>query len=285
MKSYTAEFSATLNAAAAAYLPTCWRITRQDGVVIGLTEFDRPLTIAGITYQAVGGLNPSDVDRSLETNANQITLQSYFSASITEADIVRGAFNNAQVFVFKVDPFNLPTDLAAIPYQYEPLVSGRLGRFTLTDMGYSVEARGLQDALSTTQGQVTSKTCRNEFCDAICGLDIADFTQSATVEIVSGGNLFSINSTRSENYFLGGTLTWTGGSNAGQTGQVIYSNSAQIRTLLPFESAIAIGDTCTIERGCDKTFRTCREIFGNGVNFQGEPGLPGQDELSKRADS
>lgn len=284
MKTYTAQFSATL-AAAAAYLPTCWRITRQDGVVIGLTEFDRPLDIVGITYQAVGGLNPSDVDRSLETNANQITLKSYFSDSITEADIVRGAFNNAQVFVFKVDPFNLPTDLSAIPYQYEPLVSGRLGRFTLTDMGYSVESRGLADALSTTQGEVTSKTCRNEFCDSICGLNIANFTENATVEIVNSGNIFSVNLTRSENYFLGGILTWTAGDNTGQTGQVIYSNSAQIRTLLPFANPISVGDVAAIQRGCDKTYRTCREIFGNGARFKGEPGLPGQDTLSKRADS
>ena len=284
MKSYTTAFSATLNAPAA-YLPTCWRITRQDGTVIGLTEFDRPLAIAGITYQAVGGFSPSDVDRSIETNANQITLKSYFSAAITEADIVRGAFTNAQVFVFKVDPFNLPTDLSAIPYQYEPLVSGRLGRFTLTDMGYTVEARGLADALGTKQGAVTSKTCRNDFCDSICGLDIANFTESATVASVSGGNNFTVNVSRRENYFLGGILTWTGGSNSGQTGQVIFSNGTQIRTLNPFANAITVGDTCTIQRGCDKTFRTCREIYGNGVNFQGEPGLPGQDELSKRADS
>jgi uncharacterized phage protein (TIGR02218 family) len=284
MKSYTAEFSSTLNAAAA-YLPTCWKITRQDGVVIGLTEFDRPLIIAGVTYQAVGGLNPSDVDRSLETNANQITLQSYFSASITEADIVRGAFNNAQVFVFKVDPFNLPTDLAAIPYQYEPLVSGRLGRFTLTDMGYSVEARGLQDALSTTQGQVTSKTCRNQFCDSICGLNIASFTETATVAGVTSGNNFTVNVSRSENYFLGGILTWLTGDNAGQTAQVIYSLGTIIRTLNNPANPVTIGDTATIQRGCDKSYRTCREIYGNGVNFQGEPGLPGQDELSKRADS
>lgn len=284
MKSYTAEFSATLNAAAA-YLPTCWRITRSDGVVIGLTEFDRPLTIAGVNYQAVGGLNPSDVDRSLETNANQITLKSYFSASITEADVVRGAFNNAKVFVFKVDPFNLPTNLAAIPYQYEPLVSGRLGRFTLTDMGYSVEARGLQDALSTTQGAVTSKTCRNEFCDSVCGLDIADFTETATVATVASRNNLTINLSRSENYFLGGKLTWLTGANAGQTDQVIYSNGTTIRTLNSPANVVAVGDTCTIERGCDKSFRTCREKFGNGVNFQGEPGLPGQDEISKRADS
>lgn len=284
MKSYTTEFQATLNAAAA-YLPTCWRITRQDGTVIGLTEFDRPLAIAGVTYQAVGGFSPSDVDRSLETSANQITLKSYFSAAIAESDIVRGAFNNAQVFVFKVDPFNLPTDLSAVPYQYEPLVSGRLGRFTLTDTGYAVESRGLQDRLSTTQGAMTSKTCRNKFCDSICGLDIANFTESATLTAVNGPSFFTINQSRSENYYLGGILTWTGGANTGQTGQVIFSNGTQIRTLNPFANTVTAGDTCTIERGCDKTYRTCREIFGNKDHFNGEPGLPGQDELSKRADS
>jgi uncharacterized phage protein (TIGR02218 family) len=282
MKSYTNEFQAYLSQSAN-YLPCCWRITRADGVVVGLTEFDRPLIIDGITYQADGGILPSDVDRGLETQANQVTLVSYFSDSIPEADIVRGAFDNARVFVFRVNPYALPDSFDS-PYQYEPLVSGRLGRFTLTDLGYTVEARGLQDALQTKQGEVTSKTCRNQFCDSVCGLNIASYTETATVDTVSNSRFFTTNLSRGDNYFLGGKLTWLTGDNAGQTGEVIYSNGTTIRLLNPPPFPIVSGDTADIERACDKTFTTCRTIFGNGVNFQGEPGLPGQDELSKRAD-
>lgn len=31
------------------------------------------------------------------------------------------------------------------------------------------------------------------------------------------------------------------------------------------------------QAGCDKRFTTCRNKFGNGVNFRGFPHLPGND--------
>ena len=37
------------------------------------------------------------------------------------------------------------------------------------------------------------------------------------------------------------------------------------------------GDTLKLTAGCDKTFKTCREKFGNGLNFRGFPHLPGSD--------
>lgn len=33
----------------------------------------------------------------------------------------------------------------------------------------------------------------------------------------------------------------------------------------------------TAQAGCDKRFATCRDKFGNGVNFRGFPHLPGND--------
>lgn len=282
MKTYTSEFQTYLSLAAN-YLPCCWRVTRTDGVVVGLTEFDRPLTINGVTYEAAGGVMPSDVDRGLETQANQVSLVGYFSDSITEADIRRGAYDNARVFVFRVNPYALPTNFNS-PYQYEPLVSGRLGRFTLTDLGYTVEARGLQDALQTKQGEVTSKTCRNQFCDSICGLNIATFTEGVAVSQVLDNKTFLTGQSKPNNYYLGGKLTWTSGPNAGQVGDVIYSNGETIRLLNPPPNPPGVGHTANVERACDKTFTTCRTVFGNGANFQGEPGLPGQDELATRAD-
>jgi uncharacterized phage protein (TIGR02218 family) len=34
-----------------------------------------------------------------------------------------------------------------------------------------------------------------------------------------------------------------------------------------------------LSQGCDRRFATCRERFGNAVNFRGEPHLPGNDLL------
>ena len=43
----------------------------------------------------------------------------------------------------------------------------------------------------------------------------------------------------------------------------------------PLRAAIAPGDQVTLISGCDKRFATCRVKFGNLVNFQGFPDLPG----------
>src|SRR3569832_2941148 len=39
----------------------CWKLTRADGVVMGFTDFDRPLTIAGVTYQPSSGFARSAI--------------------------------------------------------------------------------------------------------------------------------------------------------------------------------------------------------------------------------
>lgn len=283
MKTYSSTFLQTINNPFA-YLPICWRITREDGIVIGTTEFDYPLVIDGVTYVPSAGFDPSDVDRSLENNANQISLRAPFSDLVSESDILGGVFNNAKIFVFRVDPHNLPSTLSPVSgiYEFEPLVSGQIGRFTLTDLGYTAEARGLQERLSTRQGEVTSKTCRNKFGDSICGKNLADYTVGVSVTGVIDSNKFTISN--GSNYYLGGKLTWTSGNNQGQTSQVIFQNGAEIHTLWPFKNPIQVNDTAQLQRNCDKQFTTCVSIFGNQNNFQGEPALPGQDDLSRRAD-
>jgi uncharacterized phage protein (TIGR02218 family) len=42
-------------------------------------------------------------------------------------------------------------------------------------------------------------------------------------------------------------------------------------------SAIEPGDAFTVTAGCDKRFDTCREKFGNRLNFRGFPHMPGND--------
>ncbi|MEE9451185.1 MAG: phage BR0599 family protein [Gammaproteobacteria bacterium] len=42
-----------------------------------------------------------------------------------------------------------------------------------------------------------------------------------------------------------------------------------------------MGDAYSVYRGCNKTLGTCRDVFGNVVNFRGEPHLPGVDQIFK----
>lgn len=46
-------------------LARCWRITRHDGVVIGLTEHDDDLRVDGTLFRAVAGASGSEDASSL----------------------------------------------------------------------------------------------------------------------------------------------------------------------------------------------------------------------------
>jgi len=49
--------------------------------------------------------------------------------------------------------------------------------------------------------------------------------------------------------------------------------------------ALQVGDTYSVYAGCDKLFSTCKTKFSNGVNFRGEPHIPGIDEALRYPDA
>jgi hypothetical protein len=80
-----------------------------------------------------------------------------------------------------------------------------------------------------------------------------------------------------------GTILWTTGANAGlkydigdynqSVGQAGWTG--QFASTIEMENEIQIGDQCTIEEGCDNTFGTCFEVYGNPENFGGYHLTPG----------
>ncbi|MCC6942300.1 MAG: phage BR0599 family protein, partial [Novosphingobium sp.] len=49
----------------------------------------------------------------------------------------------------------------------------------------------------------------------------------------------------------------------------------------PLAVGAGAGLRVILREGCDHTIGTCADRFGNGVNFQGEPFLPGNDLLTR----
>ena len=47
------------------------------------------------------------------------------------------------------------------------------------------------------------------------------------------------------------------------------------------DPALAPGTLARLTEGCDHTIATCAARFGNAINFQGEPFLPGNDLLTR----
>jgi len=60
---------------------------------------------------------------------------------------------------------------------------------------------------------------------------------------------------------------------------VVNGDAVLLRDVPPFD--ILAGCRVRLTEGCDKRFATCRDRFANGLNFRGEPHLPGMDLLTR----
>jgi uncharacterized phage protein (TIGR02218 family) len=103
-----------------------------------------------------------------------------------------------------------------------------------------------------------------------------------TVDTVTDNRTFTVSSiSQTAQQMYSAKIVWLSGLNAGRTSFVrIWNNTskvAKIYDLLPND--ITVGDKFVYAIGCDKTIETCSAVFGNAVNFRGEPYLPGPNKV------
>ena len=83
-------------------------------------------------------------------------------------------------------------------------------------------------------------------------------------------------------YFDYGKITMTSGASIGLSMEVKAYSSGTITLQMQLPLGVASGDSYTLVAGCGKRFKLdCVTRFGNGINFRGEPFLPGLDKIMK----
>lgn len=264
-------------------LATCWKMTRRDSVVLGFTDHDRNIDFGGITYKAATGFTPSAIQNSGSLSVDNLEVEGMLaSGSITEADILAGRYDFAEIEIFQVNY----ADLAQGSLK---LRRGWLGEVSYHKQQFVAEVRGLTQALAQTMGELYSASCRTTLGDSRCKVDMTANTVTGSVTTSLSNQQF-IDSARSEasGIFCFGTLTFTGGANTGLSMEVkeyicIAGTGGQVTLALPMPYAIADGDTYSLTKGCDKTIATCFGRFNNVVNFRGEPLVPGLDRMLETA--
>ena len=82
----------------------CWRLTRRDGVVHGFTDHDRDLGFDGTIFLAGTGLSAAALSQSTGLAVdNSEAVGALSDVSVTEADIVAGRFDGAEVEAWLVE--------------------------------------------------------------------------------------------------------------------------------------------------------------------------------------
>ena len=187
----------------AATLCHVWRLERADGVVMGFTDHDRDLVVAGVTCRAGSGWTAGAMETAVGPQAGSAAVEGGLDGEgLTEADIGAGLYDNAEVELWRVD--------WTTPSLKLRLWRGRIARVRRDGERFTAELEGPAAALERVVGRTYGRLCDAVLGDTRCGVDRTDFPG----------------------------------------------------------------------RACDKTWATCREVFGNGVNFQGFPDIPGDDYLT-----
>jgi uncharacterized phage protein (TIGR02218 family) len=101
------------------------------------------------------------------------------------------------------------------------------------------------------------------------------------VTAVTGARAIDVAEGAPGNAYGYGRLRWITGPNSGLDSPVLVSDALRLTLREPPPIPAQAGEFVEIAEGCDRRFATCVNRFANGLNFRGEPHLPGADLLTR----
>ncbi len=283
MKALSPSLQAHLDGGATT-LAWCWRIARTDGEVFGFTDHDRPLAFAGTAFEPESGFTASDLRAGSDLAVDAQEAEGVVTSDrITEADILDGLWDGAEVEVWRVN--------WADPAQRVLLRRGAIGEIRRGRAAFAAEMRSLAHVLNQPVGRMFQAACDASLGDGRCRVDLTlpAFRGEGTVSDLLRDRAFTAAGLDgfADGLFGLGVLAWTDGANAGRRAAVARHELAEGLVILTLAEApvcpLAAGDAFTVTAGCDKRLETCAGRFANVANFRGFPHIPGQDTLMRYA--
>jgi len=262
----------------ATMLVTIWKIIHKNGVTVlaRLTDLDVPLVVNGETYTPNGSTDRSSIKMNVGLGADNLDIKGVLGiATIDEDGLREGRYDYAQLEVslafanLNIDPI--------------PLGKGRFGEVTVDNGAYAVEINGPTFPLQATVGEVTTPTCRADFGDARCTVSLASWRHTYTLAAVPNGRTLTLGGATQlpvgGSTYNGGLVEVMDGPAVGLFMEIRSAVYPQLTLYQPFVILPEGGDTVRVTVGCSKQYTTCRDVFSNGINFQGEKDVPGIDSM------
>ena len=155
LKAHLAEETTTL--------ATCWKITRLDGAVHGLTDHDVDITFANQLYRSIAGYTRSAISSDDSYEAGNTDITGFFdNRGVPEGPTKNGLLDNADVEVFVLN-YNDSSQGRLL------LLTGKIREIQYTATGkYTIELCGLKQQLNQTIGDVVQPECRADLGDSKC---------------------------------------------------------------------------------------------------------------------
>ncbi len=263
----------------------CWKLVRNDAVVLGFTDHDEKLAFDGADYEALAGFEASAAEAMLGLSIDTQEVAGIFSSNLLrEDDLIAGRYDNARIETWLVNWQSVE--------ERELLRVGYMGEITREDGKFIAEFRSLSNQLDQTSGRLFMPLCDAVLGDDKCGIDLQLPAFSASSNITEVQNALTISASGlagfSDNWFARGHLKWTSGANQGLavevTGNRTDDGGMQLQIWKPMPFDLQPGDTFTLTAGCNKCFEACKSKFANALNFRGFPHMPGNDFSLSYAD-
>lgn len=249
-----------------------WRVLRRDGITLGFTTHDQDLWFDGVLHSATPGMVPSSIRRSARFEPDSAEVEGALSHdSISAADLAAGRFDGARVLIGLVDWEG---------GEREVLYRGAIGSVMEESGKFTAELQSRKAELQLDPIPRTSPACRAQFCGPGCTLSAARFSHEAVLDTINlVANRVSLTTGPPLANLTLGTLRWLDGPHAGRSMSILAADTSGLVLDEPLSPALISGLRCVVREGCDHRLDTCATRFANAVNFQGEPFLPGNDQI------
>lgn len=270
-----------------------WKVTRQDGFVLRLTDWSEKLTYLAEDYLPMdyGEASARDVAEGVKSSDQEV--RGFLSSSaITLDDLRAGRYGDARIDEYCIHP--------GVPwagyyywqryYVVETAYDDNRYEFRIGDLGFKIN--------ESIVGDNYTKDCKNRLGDAFgldtwgCKQDISLVTVTGTISSVTDDRrIFSTGLTtvrdrtgasipNVDGWFDFAELTFTSGSNNTLSFDVersLADGTFTILGLLPF--AAQVGDGFSVPAGCNKLQTTCKDKFDQFLNINAFPHVPGSDKI------
>jgi hypothetical protein len=145
----------------------CWKLSRADGYVLGLTEHDQALEVDGVTYGPGAAVGAGTFTQTADLKPGRAAAAGMLASDAIRADeIDAGLWDRCKVDVYRAD-WQRP-DLGGIP-----IWTGFLSEISRSENGaFEAELVSLKAELERPVGRVLTRDCDAVLGDARCGASV-----------------------------------------------------------------------------------------------------------------
>jgi uncharacterized phage protein (TIGR02218 family) len=266
-----------------------WIVARADGVTLGFTDHDLPLTVLGVACRAGSGFTPSAWSEEAPGGSDMDIIGALQDDVIEGPDIEGGLYDDAEVAMYWVDWTGVYPPRLVHASRIGEVRRESSGRYVATLVGYGSRA-------TLAKGTVISAQCQLEFGGAVsgrtgrgCGYDLTQESArgTGTVSFLDTDRRFELTGlTLASLSAIHGSLRWVTGANVGHRAEIrehdVVAGVTAVTLVHAPARPIAVGDEAEITIGCDRSHSRCVQL-GNAARF-GAFFPPPEDDVVRYTD-